>query len=68
MYTGLLTGGVALGRVFDVVDVPVEVQEAPDAVQLVHVQGRIAFEDVRFRYAENIPVLDHVSFEVPASQ
>src|SRR5271170_2026919 len=34
IYTGLLTGGVALGRVFDVVDVPVEVQESPEALPL----------------------------------
>ena len=66
IYTGLLTGGVALGRVFDVVDVPVEVQESPDAIPLLDVQGRISFEDVRFRYSENVPVLDRVSFEVPA--
>ncbi len=66
IYTGLLTGGVALGRVFDVLDVPIEVQEAADAVPLESVQGRISFEDVRFRYSENVPVLDRVSFEIPA--
>jgi ATP-binding cassette, subfamily B, bacterial len=66
IYTGLLTGGVALGRVFDVLDVPIEVKESPDAVPLEGVQGRISFEDVRFRYSENVPVLDRVSFEIPA--
>ena len=51
---------------FDVLDVPIEVKESPDAVPLEGVQGRISFEDVRFRYSENVPVLDRVSFEIPA--
>ena len=34
IYTNLLTGGVSLGRVFEVMDVPVEVKEVADPVPL----------------------------------
>jgi ATP-binding cassette subfamily B protein len=66
IYTSLLTGGVALSRVFEVMDAPVEVQESPQARPLDHVRGTIDFERVNFRYSENVPVIDQVSFHVPA--
>jgi ATP-binding cassette subfamily B protein len=66
IYTNLLTGGVALGRVFEVLDVPIEVQESPAGLALNHVRGEISFDRVRFRYSENVPVIDDVSFHVSA--
>jgi ATP-binding cassette subfamily B protein len=42
-YTNLLTGGVALSRVFEVLDAPVEVMESPDARPLADVRGTIVF-------------------------
>jgi len=66
IYTNLLTGGVALSRVFEVLDAPVEVQESPDALPLDEVRGTIDFDRVYFRYSENVPVIDQVSFQVPA--
>jgi ATP-binding cassette, subfamily B, bacterial len=66
IYTNLLTGGVALGRVFEILDVPVEVTESPRAVALGMVRGEITFDHVRFRYSEDVPVLDDVCFHVPA--
>lgn len=49
-------------RVFDILDADSQVQEAPDARELTHCNGEIAFRDVSFRYNEEEPVLDHVSF------
>ena len=66
IYTGLLTGGVALGRVFEILDVPLEVRESNDAVSLPRVRGEIAFERVGFRYSPEVPLLNEVSFRVPA--
>jgi ATP-binding cassette, subfamily B, bacterial len=66
IYTNLLTGGVALSRVFEVLDAPVEVQESADALPLDEVRGTIDFDRVYFRYSENVPVIDQVSFQVPA--
>jgi len=66
IYTNLLTGGVALGRVFEVLDVPIEVKESPNARSLEDVRGQISFERVRFRYSDSVRVLDEISFQVPA--
>jgi ATP-binding cassette, subfamily B, bacterial len=66
IYTNLLTGGVALSRVFEVLDAPVEIQESVHAVPLDEVRGAIDFDRVYFRYSENVPVIDQVSFHVPA--
>lgn len=66
LYTNLLTGGVALGRVFELLDVPVEVNELAGAHPLSKVRGEIAFDRVRFHYSENVSVLESVSFHVPA--
>jgi ATP-binding cassette subfamily B protein len=41
---------VSFERVFEVLDLPVEIQEAPDAVDLGQVDGRIEFRDVYFDY------------------
>jgi ATP-binding cassette, subfamily B, bacterial len=65
-YTNLLTGGVALGRVFELLDVPVEVQESPSAIVRPSFGGGIAFDRVRFRFSKDVPVLEDVSFQIPA--
>ena len=66
IYSNLVTGGVALGRVFEVLDVPVEVRQLPTANPLPRIRGDIAFENVRFRYEEKSIVLSDVSFRIPA--
>src|SRR6202046_40757 len=68
IYTNLLTGGVSLGRVFEVMDVPVEVKEVADPVSLPWVRHAITFEKVRFQYGLDVPVLRDVSFTIPAGQ
>ncbi len=68
IYTNLLTGGVSLGRVFEVMDVPVEVKEVANPVPLPGVRHAITFEKVRFQYGHDVPVLRDVSFTIPAGQ
>ncbi len=68
IYTNLLTGGVSLGRVFEVMDVPVEVKEVADPVPLPWVRHAVTFEKVRFQYGHDVPVLRDVSFTIPAGQ
>ena len=68
IYTNLLTGGVSLGRVFEVMDVPVEVKEVANPVPLPWVRHAITFEKVRFQYGHDVPVLRDVSFTIPAGQ
>jgi ATP-binding cassette subfamily B protein len=68
IYTNLLTGGVSLGRVFEVMDVPVEVKEVADPLPLPWVRHAITFDKVRFQYGHDVPVLRDVSFTIPPGQ
>lgn len=52
-------------RFLEMMSVAPDVEDAPDAVSLEHVEGDIRFEEVSFRYEENQEeVLSHVNLEV----
>ncbi|WP_181799345.1 ABC transporter ATP-binding protein [Kitasatospora acidiphila] len=53
------------GRVFEYLDLPVEVSEPGDPVPLPRARGDIRFENVSFGYGEN-PVLRDITIDVPA--
>ena len=60
---------VGAGRVYEILDLPVERADKPGAVRLRNVQGRIAFEHVRFAYSpEEAPVLEDFTATVEAGQ
>ncbi len=44
------TSMVSFERVFEVLDLPADIEEAPGALVLGHVRGELAFDDVSFRY------------------
>ncbi len=51
------TSVVSFERVFEVIDLPLEIQDKPGAFELKDVQGELVFEDVTFKYevkAENL--------------
>ncbi|MBZ9752579.1 ABC transporter ATP-binding protein/permease [Deinococcus sp. HMF7604] len=57
------------GRVFEVLDAPVAVQERPDALPLPEpARGEVHFEGVTFGYDPARPVLRGVSLHIPAGQ
>ena len=45
------TSMVSFERVFEVIDLPLEIAEKPDAYALEKVRGELVFEDVNFRYS-----------------
>lgn len=56
-------------RFLDVIETEPEVQDAPDAVELKDVKGRVCYEDVSFHYSDDeTTVLSHVSIEIPAGK
>lgn len=64
-YSALIMGSVSLGRVYQLLDTPVEVVDAPDAKPLNDVQGQLRFDNVSFTYhGRTQPALDDVSFQV----
>jgi ATP-binding cassette subfamily B protein len=54
-------------RIFEYLDLPVEIDERPDALPLPPCRGDVTFDHVWFRYAADAPwTLEDISFEVPA--
>ena len=53
---------MGLGRVFDILDIEPDVQDAPDAVPMPPFAREVRFANVDFAYAPGRPVLRDVSF------
>jgi len=60
----LQRAAASASRVFEVLDAPETVQDAPDAADLEVLRGAVSFDDAAFAYDSGPPVLDGVSFEV----
>jgi ABC-type multidrug transport system fused ATPase/permease subunit len=60
-YNQLQAATAAAEKVFELLDEPVTINEAPQPVTLSHVRGEVEFRDVAFSYGRE-PVLDDVSF------
>lgn len=56
-------------RFLEILAVEPDIADAPDAVELTDVKGEIVFEDVTFRYEENLEtVLNHINLKVDAGE
>lgn len=53
-----------LERIFETLDEPVTVKDAPDAVEMPPIKGKVTFENVTFAYEEGKEVLKNLSFTV----
>jgi ABC-type multidrug transport system fused ATPase/permease subunit len=53
---------IALKRCFELLDSQPEIQDAPDAVDLLQCEGHVEFQDVSFHYKGREHTLDNVSF------
>jgi ABC-type multidrug transport system fused ATPase/permease subunit len=56
-----MAGGV---RAFEVLDTEPEIVDAPDAIVLDDIEGRVTFENVNFDYVEGVPVLRDINLDV----
>jgi ATP-binding cassette, subfamily B, bacterial len=56
-------GVAAAGRVFEILDHPATVADAPSAAELEKVRGRVTFENVHFTYRDR-PVLRGIDLDV----
>jgi len=65
-----VVGSLALfQRLFEYLDLPLEIEDRPGATVLEIVQGAVAFEDVTFTYASAVePALRDVSFSIAPGQ
>lgn len=65
-YNSLLTAISYLERIFETIDEPVSVQDAPDAVEMPPIHGDVSFEQVSFSYEPGVRILDDVNFKAKA--
>jgi ABC-type multidrug transport system fused ATPase/permease subunit len=64
LYNTFLSATAALDKIMDVMDEEPEVVDTLAAVALPHVQGRVTFEDVRFKYRTGPEVLHGIDLDV----
>ncbi|HVU66219.1 MAG TPA: ABC transporter ATP-binding protein [Ktedonobacteraceae bacterium] len=67
-YTQLQRAGVAAERIFQILDMPIEIKDRADAGQLPQIQGEVEFRDVTFGYNPRIPILSHLNLHIQAGQ
>ncbi len=61
-YNSLLTAISYLERIFETIDEPVAVKDAPDAIEMPPITGKVTFDHVDFSYEDGVKILDNVSF------
>ena len=61
-YNSLLTAISYLERIFETIDEPVRVEDAPDAKLMPPIEGKVQFKDVSFSYEEGHKILNNVNF------
>jgi len=59
-----INASAGLERIYQMMDIPVDVEDSPDANDITIEKGRVEFENVTFGYDKNRPVLSNVSFKV----
>ena len=59
---------VSAHRIADLLGIEPEIQDRPDAIKVRRLQGDIRLEHVSFRYLEECPVLQHLSFHITPGQ
>ncbi|HEY72715.1 MAG: ABC transporter [Anaerolineaceae bacterium 4572_32.2] len=68
LYTQLQSALAGAERIFELLDTEPEISDAPDAISLPPIEGRIEFDHVTFAYDEGEPVLREVSLSAEPGQ
>jgi ATP-binding cassette subfamily B protein len=67
--TTMLSSLALFERIFEYLDLPVEVDERPNAIKLQRAAGRLTFADTTFTYLDSSPpAVDAMSFEIAPGQ
>jgi ATP-binding cassette subfamily B protein len=66
LYNAIQAALAGAERVFEVIDAPPEVEDAPEALPLETVRGEVRFERVGFGYQPDMPVIRGMSLEARA--
>jgi ATP-binding cassette subfamily B protein len=67
-YSQLQRAGVAAERIFQILEMPVEIKDKPDAEVLPQIRGDVEFRHVTFSYIRDIEVLHDLNLHIEAGQ
>ena len=69
MHYAMLQRAVASGhRIFELLDIPLEIKDKPGAKPIGAVKGRVEFNDVTFGYNPDRPILRNITFAADPGQ
>jgi len=68
MYNSIQAALAGAERVFEIIDTPSEVDDAPDAVALAAIQGHVQFEHVNFGYRPESLIIKDMTLEAKAGE
>ena len=66
LYLRVQRAGVSVDRIFEFLDLPTESDGATGKLRLPEVRGEIEFRHVSFSHDPAVPILDDLSFKIPA--
>jgi ABC-type bacteriocin/lantibiotic exporter with double-glycine peptidase domain len=66
LYLRVQRAGVSVDRIFEFLDLPTESDGATGNIRLPEVRGEIEFRHVSFSHDPAVPILDDLSFKIPA--
>ena len=67
-YSQLQRAGVAAERIFQILEMPVEIVDKPGADELPQIRGEVEFRGVTFGYSRDLPVLHDLNLHIKAGQ
>jgi len=68
MYNAIQAALAGAERIFEILDTPAEVDDAPDAVPLAAPRGQVCFEHVDFAYQPGTPILKNMTLTANAGE
>lgn len=68
MYNSIQAALAGAERVFEIIDIPVEIDKAADVPLPVPLRGNVRFENVQFGYLPDVPVIKKLTLEARAGQ
>ncbi len=67
-YSQLQRAGVAAERIFEILEMPVDIVDKPGAQELPQIHGEVEFRNVTFGYSRDLPVLHDLNLHIQAGQ
>ena len=68
LYNSIQAALAGAERVFEIIDTPPEIEDAPDALPVTAIRGDVRLQRVNFEYLPGHPVISDFSLEVAAGQ